>query len=131
MLPRYFIASLVALAVDYSLYLVLLRLAGGLSPAVAAAPAYLAGAVVHYFVSRRFVFPEGWLYRHQLGEFALFILSGLFGAALTSGVVWAVSAIPGAGIHWPKIAAIVVSFAVTYAVRKYLVFRTPARRPAA
>jgi putative flippase GtrA len=131
MLPRYFLASLLALAIDYSLYLVLLRMGGGLSPAQAAAPAYVAGAVVHYFVSRRFVFPEGWLHRHRLGEFALFILSGLFGAALTSAVVWAVSRVPGAGIHWPKIAAIAVSFAATYAVRKYLVFCSAARLPVA
>jgi len=130
MLPRYFLASVVALAVDYSLYLLLLRLVGGLSPALAAAPAYVAGAVVHYFMSRRFVFPAGWLHRHQLREFALFLLSGLFGAVLTSGVVWLVSQVPGAGIHLPKIAAIAVSFAATYAVRKYLVFRTAVRQGA-
>lgn len=124
MLPRYLLVSVAALAVDYSLYLLLLRIFDGISPAIAAAPAYVAGAVVHYFMSRRFVFPAGWLNRHQLGEFALFILSGLFGAALTSGVVWLVLQIPGAGIHLPKLAAIVVSFAATYAVRKYLVFRT-------
>ena len=129
MLPRYFLASLLSLAVDYGIYLGLLWLTA-LSPARAAAPAYIAGAVVHYFVSRRFVFPEGWLHRHQLGEFALFILSGLFGAAITSAVVWAVSGIPGAGIHWPKIAAIAVSFTATYVVRKYFVFRS-ARRPSA
>ena len=131
MLPRYFLASLVALAVDYSIYLVLLRFTGGLSPAQAAAPAYIAGAVVHYFVSRRFVFPNGWLHRHQLREFALFILSGLFGAALTSGVVWSMAGIPRIGIHWPKITAIAVSFAATYAVRKYLVFRSAKSQPAA
>jgi putative flippase GtrA len=130
MLPRYFLASVLSLGVDYSIYLVLLRVSPGLSPAVAAAPAYIAGAVVHYFVSRRFVFPRGWLHRHQLGEFGLFLLSGLLGAALTSGVVWAVSAVPGAGIHWPKIVAVIVSFAVTYAVRKYVVFRTIARQSA-
>lgn len=130
MLPRYFLASVLALGVDYSIYLVLLRASPELSPALAAVPAYIAGAVVHYFVSRRFVFPQGWLHRHQLREFALFLLSGLLGAALTSGVVWAVSAVPGAGIHWPKIVAVIVSFAVTYAVRKYLVFRTIVRLPA-
>lgn len=129
MLPRYFLASILSLAVDYGIYLLLLKFAGALSPAEAAAPAYIAGAVVHYFVSRRFVFPKGWLHRHQLGEFALFILSGLLGAALTSAVVWAVSIIPGAGIHWPKIAAVAVSFTVTYIVRKHLVFRSAKRLP--
>ena len=39
-----------------------------------------------------------------------FLASGLFGMALTSGVIWLVSAIPGAGIHWPKIVAIGMSF---------------------
>ncbi len=126
MLPRYFLVSLVALAVDYGLYLGLLWTGTGLSPVQAAAPAYIVGAVVHYFASRRFVFPAGWLHRRQLEELSLFILSGLFGLALTSGVVWAVSAIPGAGVHWPKAAAVTVSFAATYAARKYLVFRTSA-----
>lgn len=126
MLPRYFLVSLVALAVDYGLYLSLLWSGTGLSPVQAAAPAYIAGAVVHYFMSRRFVFPAGWLNRRQLEELSLFILSGLFGLALTAGVVWAVSAIPGAGVHWPKAAAVAVSFAGTYAVRKYLVFRSGA-----
>lgn len=124
MLPRYFLVSLVALAVDYGLYLGLLWSGAGLSPMQAAAPAYIAGAVVHYFMSRRFVFPAGWLHRRQLEELSLFMLSGLFGLVLTSGVVWAVAAIPGAGVHWPKAAAVALSFSATYVVRKYLVFRT-------
>jgi hypothetical protein len=36
MLPRYFLASVLSLGVDYSIYLVLLRVSPGLSPAVAA-----------------------------------------------------------------------------------------------
>jgi putative flippase GtrA len=128
MLPRYFLASLVALAVDYFLYVALVRIAPGMSLAEAAAPAYLAGAVVHYFFSRLLVFPQGWLHRHHWGEFGVFILSGLFGAGLTSLVVWIVSTVPGAGVHWPKIVAIGVSFIVTYFVRKYLVFRSPENR---
>ena len=127
MLPRYFLVSVIALAVDYGLYLTLLWGWSGLSPAQAAAPAYIAGGLVHYVMSRRFVFPEGWLHRRRLEELSLFVLSGLFGAALTSAVVWAVSTIPGAGVHWPKIAAVAVSFVATYAIRKYLVFRTGVR----
>ena len=123
MLPRYFLASVLALAIDYGIYLLILRFGGNVSPPLAAAPAYIAGAVVHYCVSRHFVFPQGWLHRHRLREFALFLSSGLLGALLTSGVVWAVSSIPGSGIHWPKIAAIGVSFVATYLIRKYLVFR--------
>jgi putative flippase GtrA len=124
MFGRYFAASVAALAVDYGAYWGLLVVLPGLSRPAAASVAYLVGAVVHYFMSRRFVFAPGWLHARQWREFAFFLATGAAGAAVTAAVVALVGMIPGSGIHWPKIAAIVVSFFAVYLARKYLVFRT-------
>ena len=70
---------------------------------------------------------HGWLHDRLMAEFALFLLTGLGGAAVTSGVVWLVSHLFDAGIHWPKICAVVVSFLFVYFARKRLVF-APRRR---
>jgi putative flippase GtrA len=123
MLGRYFVASALALAIDYGTYWLLLVLHPGLSRPAAASAAYLIGAVVHYFISRRFVFAPGWLHARHWREFALFLATGLAGAAVTALVVALVGMVPGSGIHWPKIAAVVVSFFAVYLARKYLVFR--------
>ena len=91
MLPRYLLVSLGALGLDYAVYLGLLKLHTGMTLAAAAAVGYLVGAIAHYWASRRFVFPAGWLHGRKLAEFGLFFATGLGGAALTSGVVWAIS----------------------------------------
>ena len=126
MLGRYLGASIAALSVDYSIYLLLLRLVPDLSPVGAAVPGYVAGIVVHYGLSRRFVFPAGWLHGRPLGELLLFVLTGAVGTAVTALVVWLLSMVPGTGVHWPKVAAIVVSFFTTYGLRKLVVFRRDA-----
>ena len=41
---------------------------------------------------------------------------------MTSFVVWGVSRLFDAGVHWPKIAAVAASFLLVYAARKLLVF---------
>ena len=128
MLPRYFLVSLGALAVDYAIYLGLLASKTGMTLVAAAAIGYLSGALVHYWASRRFVFPRGWLHKRQAAEFGLFVLTGLGGAAVTSGVVWAISRLFEAGVHWPKIGAIIVSFLLVYIVRKLIVFRPQASK---
>ncbi len=125
MLARYGVVSAGALAIDYIVYLALVRLDAGLGLAAAAAIGYLVGAIAHYLASRRFVFPRGWLHRRPGAEFGLFFATGLGGAAVTSGVVWLVSHLFDAGVHWPKIAAVAASFLLVYVARKLLVFRSP------
>src|SRR5690242_15152978 len=107
MLLRYASVSAGALAIDYIVYLALVRLDAGLGLAAAAAIGYLVGAIAHYLASRRFVFPRGWLHGRPTAEFGLFFATGLGGAAITSAVVWLVSRLFDAGVHWPKIAAVV------------------------
>ena len=123
MLLRYLGASAAALITDNSIYLLLLGAWPSLSPVEASVPAYLVGIAVHYAISRRFVFPAGWLHRRRLQELLLFFSTGVVGTAVTASIVWLVSLQPGVGVHWPKIVAIAVSFLVTYVLRKVLVFR--------
>ena len=102
MLGRYFAASAFAFAIDYGTYWLVLVLHPGLSRPASASAAYLIGAVVHYFISRRFVFAPGWLHARHWREFALFLATGLAGAAVTALVVALVGLVPGSGIHWPQ-----------------------------
>ena len=124
MFLRYLTVSVGALAIDYLVYLGLVKLQAGVTLPLAAAIGYLLGAVFHYWASRRFVFARGWLHERRTAEFGLFFVTGLGGAAVTSAVVWAISQLFDAGVHLPKICAVVVSFLLVYAARKLLVFRT-------
>lgn len=124
MFPRYLAVSVGALAIDYLVYLGLVRLAAGVTLPLAAAIGYLVGAVFHYWASRRFVFARGWLHDRRAVEFALFLTTGLGGAAITSAVVWAISRLFDAGVHLPKICAVIVSFLFVYFARKLIVFRS-------
>jgi alpha-1,2-mannosyltransferase len=125
MLPRYLLVSVGALAIDYAIYIGLLESKIDIGPAIAAAIGYFVGAIVHYWASRRFVFPSGWMHERQAAEFGLFLLTGVVGAAFTSGVIWSISKLFDAGVHLPKIIAVITSFLLVYGMRKLLVFRPP------
>lgn len=118
---RYIGASVVALGVDFCIFMAALSL--GVPPAAAAATGYLAGIVCHWLISSRMVFTS------QLAETAagrrqqqgLFVLSALVGLGITTGIV-------GLGSRYgldPRLAkgvAIVVSFQATYVLRRKVVF---------
>lgn len=118
---RYIGASALALAVDFSLFLALLK--GGLHPGMASATGYGAGIVAHWMISSRFVFDDA-LAQDANGltrQKGLFVMSALIGLAMTTAIV-------SAG-HWlgvdprlAKLAAIALSFNVTYLLRKTVVF---------
>jgi putative flippase GtrA len=118
---RYIIASGGALCVDLGLFVA--AMSSGLAPAVAAGLGYCAGIVAHWLMSSRAVFvgrlaDRGWARRQQQ---ALFLGSALIGLALTMAIV-------GIGHHLgidprlAKLAAIAISFQVTYLLRRSLVF---------
>lgn len=119
---RYFVASLLALGVDVAV----LTLCVGAAkwPAdIAAAAGYAAGALVHYGLSRRFVFRAGWLGDRRSMEFAAFVASGLFGFTVT---VWTVHVLAGdldIPVAAAKTAAVAASFLLVYLLRRSLVFR--------
>jgi putative flippase GtrA len=118
---RYFMASAGALALDTGVFLIALR--AGITPVIAAAAGYTAGLIIHWFLSSRAVFTgsladRGALRRQQQ---ALFLGSALVGLAITTAVVGLGSAF-GLDPRLAKLAAIAVSFQVTYLLRKKLVF---------
>jgi len=118
---RYGLGSAVALAADMALFMLLLRL--GMGPASASAAGYTLGIFVHWLISSRLVFsagaaPAGRARTRQKG---LFVASALAGLALTTGIV-ALGSLAGLPPLLAKLAAILVSFQTTYALRKRLVF---------
>ena len=119
---RYFLASVFALGIDY---LVLGALVRGLAfgPGVAGALAYAVGALAHYGVSRRFVFPPGWLHRRRNAEFVGFVASGLAGLGTTVAILELGDRVLG----WPwsvsKTVAVGFSFFLGYLLRHRFVFR--------
>lgn len=118
---RYFMASAAALALDTSVFL--LGLKAGIAPVVAAAAGYLAGLVIHWFLSSRAVFTGSLAERgaQRRQQQALFLGSALAGLAITMAIVGVGSAL-GLDPRLAKLAAIGISFQVTYLLRKKLVF---------
>jgi putative flippase GtrA len=111
--------SVYALASDMLVFLLLDHL--GAPPVTAAFGGYLCGMGVHWIISVRFVFlpndPKSATHAQRIG----FVLSALFGMAITMGMVGALSAV-GTAPAIAKLASIPVSFFTIYAIRKYGIF---------
>lgn len=120
-ITRYLLASIISLAFDVSLFMVLV--AFDFDPGGAAAAGYIAGIFVHWLISSSFVFPgkerDGMaLQLQRLG----FIGTAILGLGITVSIVsWLTDF--GALPVIAKGAAVFVSFFVVYATRKYGVFR--------
>lgn len=123
-LLRYLAASAVALGADMGSFLLLLEL--GLAAAPAAAAGYSLGIVVHWLLSSRAVFTTGVAQRgpERTRQKAMFVISALFGLALTTGIVGAGTAV-GIDPRLAKLAAIAASFTATWLLREKLIFRNP------
>ena len=120
--PRYLFASIVALAFDYAI-LLLLAHRTSLPAAASGALAYSAGAVIHYLLSRVCVFEPGWLHDKRLSELAAFVLTGLAGLLITAAFLEAGTRLFAFPIPVSKTAAVGASFAATYLMRRRIVFR--------
>jgi putative flippase GtrA len=119
--PRYLATSVAALVVDYGLLLGITRLHAG-NRTLVAVTTYIVGALVHYRLSRRYVFEPGWLHHMPRREFALFLASGLLGALLTAAVFWASAQAGMDNVTIQKALAVLASFTATYLLRKNVVF---------
>jgi putative flippase GtrA len=121
-LVRYILASVGALAVDMGTFLALLS--AGVPPVAASAMGYGIGIMVHWILSSRKVFAEqvaaGGMERTR--QKAMFVVSALIGLGVTTLIVGGASA-AGLDPRIAKLCAIVVSFAVTWLLRKRVVFR--------
>lgn len=120
-LVRYLGASVVALGADVGSFLALLRL--GMAAAPASALGYTLGIAVHWYLSAHAVFtqgvaqdgPERWRQK------AMFVASALVGLAITTGTVGLLT-LAGIDPRAAKLAAVGLSFAVTYLIRSRMIF---------
>lgn len=117
----YIAASLFALGVDFGLFVVALH--WGFHAVGASVIGYCSGIVAHWFVSSRVVFTAAADTSgiERTRQKALFFVSALVGLAVTMAIVGMGTI---AGI-WPlatKAIAVVVSFQITYILRKRIVF---------
>lgn len=118
---RYVAASGAALGVDFALFMAAMAL--GLAPAPAAAFGYVMGVLCHWLLSTRLVF-VGHVAQSPASRWqqqAMFVGTALVGLAITTGIV-GVGSRYGLDPRIAKIAAIGVSFQVTYLLRKKVVF---------
>lgn len=120
----YVLVSAAACGVDF---FVTLSLTASHAPAwFAAASGYTLGLALHWSLSSRFVFarelaPNAAARRRQA---AMFVLSGLVGLGVTVGI-YSAATTQHIGAAPAKALAVVISFALVYALRRYLIF--PAR----
>jgi len=118
---RYLAASVVALGVDFSLFLALQ--VTGMPIALLSALSYGAGIVVHWLISSRLVF-AGEL--RDVGidrarQQALFLLSAFAGLLITVAIV-SLAVQFGFDARLAKLVAIAASFQATYLLRSKIVF---------
>lgn len=120
--PKYLIASVIALGVDMGSFLVLLEL--GSAAMAASASAYMLGIVAHWLLSSRTVFSVGVADRgpERTRQKAMFVISALIGLSITTAIVGA-GAAAGIDPRLAKLAAVGVSFIVTWLLRERVVFR--------
>lgn len=122
---RYFAAGLVALCVDFSLYVALTEIAHW-HYLFSGTVAFCAGLTTVYLFSVRWVFRTR---RHQRGarEFLLFSLIGIVGLALTTGALYVFTDIFELDYRLSKLVATGIVFVFNFGCRKFFLFR--ARRP--
>lgn len=120
---RYFAAGLLALAVDFSLYVALTEMLG-LHYLASAAIAFSAGLATIYVLS------IGWIFRHRrvgrsTHEFALFAGIGAVGLGLTAIVLFLLTDVLHLDYRVSKVASAAIVFLFNFGCRKYFLFRDP------
>lgn len=118
---RYGIVSVMALMLDASVFLALTH-SSVTTAAAAGVIGYVVGMLLHYTLSSRFVFDASKSAKSGGRLFAEFAASGVIGIFLTWAVIGLVVDVLG---FWPligKALAVVASFTVVYALRRWVVF---------
>lgn len=116
----YGLVSTLALAIDTGLFLALMS--WNFASVIAASLGYLAGLLLHFALSSRFVFDGVATGRPQARLLTEFAASGLAGLAVTAATV--AVAVDVAGLEPPvaKLGAIALSFGIVFLLRRHLVF---------
>jgi putative flippase GtrA len=119
---RYFACSALALAVDSTLYWLVLR--AGLPYPVAAAAGFVAGVSTAYALSVLWAFRRRRVADARL-EFAIFFGIGLAGLALTESLLWLQIDLLGIGAMTAKLLSASGVFLFNFAARKLALFSRP------
>jgi len=125
-LARYFAASLVALLIDVAMLSLCLRVLH-LGLAWSATVGFVAGAIVAYVLSIRWVFRQRAFGHAPWMEFLAFVGIGVAGLGITQLVLWIGVMQLGLLPEAVKLAAAGITFAFNYAVRKSLLFAASRR----
>ncbi|WP_226638594.1 GtrA family protein [Novosphingobium profundi] len=123
---RYALVSLGALALDMGSFLALLALAVPATPA--AVLGYGAGILAHWLASSRMIFADRLAARGagRLRQQSGFLVSALVGLGVTGLTVW-LCGLAGWDPRLSKLLAVVLSFQLTWLLRKHVVFRPISR----
>ncbi len=125
-LARYFVASLLALAVDTGTLSACLRLLH-LGLAWSATLGFTTGALVAYLLSIHWVFRERAFARAPAVEFLSFVAIGIAGLGITQAVLWLGVTELGWVPELVKLSAAGVTFTFNYIARKSLLFAASQR----
>lgn len=117
---RYAIVSAVALGVDFAVFLGLNWAVGW--PTLTGVLGYACGIVVHYHLSKRFVFEASGSAKSARRRFSEFVASGLIGLAATAGVIAVATAEFGLDPIGAKAMAVGASFLGVFLIRRTVVF---------
>lgn len=126
---RYFFAGLVALGVDFTLYVALTELAGW-HYLVSASVAFCAGLGTIYALSILWIFRARRVARKS-HEFALFAVIGVLGLGLTNVVLYSLTELLGLDYRVSKLFAAALIFIFNFGCRKYYLFRAGPPDPTA
>lgn len=118
---RYFLISIVAFIVDYSMFLLGLRVLG-LGWALAASLGFVLGVFVSYILSIFWVFRCRRLEDNFAGEFLGFFVVGLLGLLVTQAVLWVGIYKLSISAELARIAAAGATFVFNFVVRKVFLF---------
>lgn len=121
---RYVAAGLLALCIDFGLYVALTELLGWHYLA-SATVAFCAGLATIYLLSIRWIFRKRSVERGA-HEFALFAAIGAVGLLLTAIVLYVLTDLLGLDYRLSKIASAALVFLFNFGCRKYFLFRAPA-----
>jgi putative flippase GtrA len=116
---RYVIVSALALALDFGVFLAFNDMLS--QPTLAGVIGYSTGIIVHFLLSRRFVFDAATAKAvHRV--FIEFLGSGLVGLAVTAGVIAIATGAFGLGPIAAKALAVGTSFVGVFIIRRSIVF---------
>jgi putative flippase GtrA len=119
-LSRYSLVSALALALDFTVYLALMKLA--MDPPLAGAIGYALGTGLHYLLSTRFVFDARATDKVHARLFGEFALSGIAGMGITALVIALATEAAGLAALPAKVLAAAASFVIVFGLRRAVVF---------